>query len=643
MAKERLSGKLAVILHADVAGSTALVQQDEQIAHERIQETFHRFGDTITKYHGHVRELRGDALLAEFERASDAVSAALAFQADQIDYNAQLKGKIRPTMRVGIAMGEVIIADNTITGAGVVLAQRLEQLAEPGGVCIQGAAYETVPQRLPFEYRNLGEQQVKGFQEPVRTYATTMKPGEKIPEPEPTSVAIDAIHERVKNTRLMVGAMVLFAMIGVVLVLLQPWVTQEESEAIEPTTSQTGEQPSIAVLPFQTLSEESGQDYFSDGVTNDIITDLSKFSNLLVIASHSVFVYKGKPINIKEVGKELGVRYVLEGSIQKVGNKVRINVQLIDATTDHHLWAERYDFTLDDVFKVQDEITSTVVSSLQVILTEDEKNLSTTRLTDVIEAYDLFLRGRTYLKGTKRSHLKARELFDKAIKLDPGFAAAYAEKSFTYFSSFIMPMTRDPKVVKAALVAAERAVDLDSTLPLAYARLSWAYLSNRQHAKAVAAARRAVALGPNDAEANAQLGNILNWAGKPEEGRQYIDRAIRLNPHYPYYYLFYLGQSYYLQKNNDKSIELMKRVLTRAPNYLPVRRHLAVLYSENGMLKEAKEQTKEVLRIFPGASIADSRARCFYRWTPEILTRFFKGLRKSGMPEGRAGVEPISM
>jgi len=201
----------------------------------------------------------------------------------------------------------------------------------------------------------------------------------------------------------------------------------------------------------------------------------------------------------------------------------------------------------------------------------------------------------------------------------------------------------DPKVIKGALLAAERAVELDENLTLAHTRLAWAYLATRQHAKAVASARRAVALGPNDAEANVQLGNVLNWSGKPEEGKNHIEKAIRLNPHHPYYYLFYLGQSHYLQQNNDQAIELMRRVVTRAPYFLPVRRHLAVLYSEKGMLKEAKAETKEVLRIFPGASIEDERARCFYRWTPDVLTRFFTGLRKSGMPEGKMGEEPISM
>jgi len=438
MEKDHLSRKLAVILHADVVGSTLLVQRNETLAHTRIQTTFQRFSETIRDYGGIAHEIRGDALVAEFERASDALAAALAYQAANTEFNATLDDDIQPQMRIGISLGEVVIADHTITGAGVVLAQRLEQLAESGGICIQGAAYETVPQRLPFNYENLGEQSVKGFEEPVRAYAVTLTTGEQIPTPDPAG---STSQQRARRSRLKMGAMFVIATVAVLLVWWQPWTT--------PESPGPDEQPSIAVLPFQMLSDDTNQDYFSDGVTNDIITDLSKFSNLLVIAANSVFVYKGKAVDVKEVGRELGVRYVLEGSIQKVAGNVRINAQLIDATTNRHLWAERYDFALDDVFKVQDKITSTVVNSLQVILTENEKNRGASRLTDVIEAYDLYLRGRTFLRGTKRSHLEARKLFDKAIKLDPEFAAAYAEKSFTFFSSFIMPMSRDPRVIEA--------------------------------------------------------------------------------------------------------------------------------------------------------------------------------------------------
>jgi len=258
------------------------------------------------------------------------------------------------------------------------------------------------------------------------------------------------------------------------------------------------------VLPFQNLGDDASQEYFSDGITNDIITDLSRFSNLLVIASNSVFIYKGQAVSVKDVGRDLGVRYVLEGSVQKAGNFVRINAQLIDATTDHHIWADRYDRQLDDIFAVQDELTAAIVTALKVVLTDDEQTRVARQYTDNIEAYDLFLRGRTYLRGTRQTHRKARGLFDQAIDLDPKFAAAYAEKSMTYFAGFIMPMTRNPKVLEASVKMAERAVALDDSLPLAQARLGWAYFANQRHDEAIAAGRRAVALGPNDAEAHAR-------------------------------------------------------------------------------------------------------------------------------------------
>ncbi len=629
---ESLPRKLAAILYADVAGYSLLTGEDEEGTHRKLSGYLDLISNSIKDHNGNVVHYAGDAVLADFTTVTEALSCAVNIQTDLKKKNAALPDGRKVQFRIGVNLGEVIVDRQDIYGDGVNVAARLESLAEPGGVCISQAARTAAGNKLPFDYHDIGEQSVKNIKEPVHAYQILFDDETK------------AISRR-KPSRKKIGAAAAVLTIAA-LVFYTLWTTEQsgpiESETAQ-STSSAQEQPSIAVLPFQTLSDEPGQDYFSDGVTNDIITDLSKFSNLMVIASNSVFTYKGKPVNIKEVGKELGVRYVLEGSIQKVGNKVRINAQLIDATTDHHMWADRYDFEIDDIFKVQDEITSTVVTSLRVILTEGEKELGAIHLTDSLEAYDLYLRGKTYLKGTKKAHLEARKLFNQAIKLDPEFSAAYAEKSFTYFSSFIMPMSRDPRVVKGALAAALKAVEADDMLPLAHARLAWAYFSTRQHAKAVASARRAVALGPNDAEAHAQLGNILNWSGKPADGKQNIEKAMRLNPHYPYYYLFYLGQSHYLLGENDKAVELMNRVVTRAPYFLPVRRHLAVLYVENGEFKEAKKQTKEVLRIFPGASIEDERARCFYRWEPKLMKRFFTGLRKSGMPEGKAGEEPISM
>ena len=630
-AKKRLERKLAAILYADVAGYSRLTEADEEGTHERLGAALDRLTTSIQSHKGRVIHYAGDAVLADFATVTDALNCGVDVQRGGEPTATADDHAVR--FRIGINLGEVIVDRDDIYGEGVNVAARLESLAEPGGICISQAVRTAAGNKLPYGYVDIGPQKVKNIEEPISAYHVALDQSDGESPPSPL---------RVRPLVLAVSTAAVAA-VAVLILWLSPWSSRQDSQLEPQVGTSNGEQPSIAVLPFQTLSSDPQQDYFSDGVTNDIITDLSKFSNLLVIASNSVFVYKGKAVNIKDVARELDVRYVLEGSIQKSADNVRINAQLIDAFSSHHVWADRYDFELDDIFRVQDEITSTVVTSLQVILTDDEKDREHIRHTDVVEAYDLFLRGRTYLRGTRKAHKQARKLFDQAIELDPEFAAAYAEKSFTYFSSFIMPMSRDPKVIEASVATAEKAVTLDDKHPLSHARLAWAYFSARQHEKSIAAARSAVALGPNDAEAHAQLGNVLNWSGKPVEGKQNLERAMRLNPNYPYYYLFYLGHSYYLLKEREKAIELMKRVVTRAPYFLPARRHLAVLFTEVGLIEEAKEQTKEVLRIFPGASIEDERARCFYRWTPDLMSRFFAGLRKSGMPEGKRGEEPMTM
>ena len=434
MAEKLRSGKLAVILHADIAGSTALVRQDEQLAHERIQDTFRRFGETTTTYHGHVRELRGDALLAEFERVSDAVSASLAFQATQTKYNEQLEGSIRPEVRVGIAMGEVIIADDTVTGAGVVLAQRIEGLAEPGGLCVTGAVHEALPERLPFVQTSLGEQKVKGFEEAFRVYRVALKPGETIPFPENVN----------KPTRFSWSGKTAVFALAIVLVIsggmafwLKPWTSLEEPALVERMAFPLPDKPSIAVLPFTNMSDDTKQEYFVDGMTEDLITDLSKLSGLFVIARNTVFTYKDKPVKVSQVAKELGVRYVLEGSVRRAGNQVRINAQLIDATTGGHLWAERYDGTLNDVFGLQDQVTSKIVTVLAVQLSASDQNRTTTKETASTDAYDAFLKGwNQYLKQTPDGFVKAIAHFERASGIDPSYSRTYAALAATYWQSW---------------------------------------------------------------------------------------------------------------------------------------------------------------------------------------------------------------
>jgi TolB-like protein/class 3 adenylate cyclase len=629
----QLKHKLAAIFYADVVGYSRLTGEDEEGTYRRLRTYLDLISKSIQSHNGVVVNYAGDAVLADFPTVSEALTCAAQVQHALKDKNADLPEDRKVQFRIGINLGEVIVDRDEIHGDGVNVAARLEGLAEPGGICISQAVHDALGKKLPLAYEDIGMQQLKNIAEPVHAYSVLLDPS-----------ATPARPRRFPRRHVWAGAAFAVLAAGMAIAFWYgPWSPNDGPPSGETVATVPADTPSIAVLPFQNLSDDPNQEYFSDGITNDIITDLSRFSNLFVIASNSVFTYKGKPVNVKDVGRDLGVRYVLEGSIQKVGNRVRINAQLIDATTDHHLWAERYDRELDDIFAVQDELTTSIVAALEVMLTEDEQTRVARQYTSNLEAYDLFLRGRSYLRGTKRTHLQARQLFDEAIELDPTFAAAYAEKSVTYFSNFIMPMSQDPKVLEAALEEAERAVVLDDSLPLARARLGWVYLAKMRHEEAITEGRRAIALDPNDADSYAQLGNILNWAGKPEEGIGLIEKAMRLNPHYPFSYLFYLGHAYYLLGRNDEAIALMKRVVTRAPYFLPVHRHLAVLYQESGRQEEARAEVAAVLRIFPGASIEDSRQRCLYVREAALLERFFDGLRKAGMPEGVPGEKPMKM
>jgi adenylate cyclase len=627
-ANDRLKRKLAAILYADAVGFSRLSNEDEEGTYRRLRDHLDFFAETIQSHNGSVVNTAGDAVLADFPTASEALHCAAVVQLALQEKNRDIPEAQRLRFRIGVNLGEVIVDRNDIYGDGVNVAARLEGLAEPGGICISQAVHAAVGRRLDLTYQDIGRQQVKNIAEPVHAYQVLLN-GE-----DPSSISTATP----RRTAALIAGGLVFCLVLAGTAWLGLERLNEETGPEDTKVVLDDTMPSIAVLPFQNLGGDSKEDYFSDG-----ITDLSRFSNLFVIASNSVFTYKGKAVDIMDVGRDLGVRYVLEGSVQKVGNRLRLNAQLIDATTNLHLWADRYDRDLDDIFAVQDELTESIVAALRVTLTEVEQSRMARQYTNSLEAYDLFLRGRSYLRGSRQTHLKARKLFDQAIALDPDFAAAHAEKSFTYFSGFIMPMSRDPKVVEASLAAAERAVALDPNLPLAQARLGWALFANRRHEEAIVAAKRSVALGPSDAESHAQLGNVLNWTGKPEEAIPYLQRAMRLNPYYPFYYRFYLGHSHYLLGNREQAIELMERVVTRAPYFLPVRRHLAVLYDEVGRSEDAKAQTLEVLRIFPGASIEDERARCFYRWEPPLMDRFFYGLRESGMPEGEPGKEPIKM
>ena len=531
MEQEQLSRKLAVILHADVVGSTALVQQDETLAHERIQAAFARLSETIENYGGLTREIRGDALVAEFDRASDAVSAALAFQADHAYLISRLQDDLRPKIRVGIAMGEVVFADDTVTGPGVVLAQRVEQLAGPGGVCITAALHETLPKRLPFDLENLGAQNLKGFDDPVQVYRVELQAGHSVPAPEllERTVALPA-----KPKFAIAASIMALILIGGIYF----WLDVEETkvEPIDPDRMvyKLPEKPSIAVLPFDNLSNNPEQEAFVDGLTEDLITDLSKISGLFVVSRNSIWKYKGEAVEIHTVAEQLGVRFVMEGSVRRIGNEVRINAQLIDALSGGHKWAERYDGSLDDVFAMQDEITASIVDELKIVMVGDEQAKLAKSQTNNTDAYDAFVQGWVrYQRHTVNNFESAIDHFKKAVQLDPQYTKAHAALAAVYWDAWKNDWS-DKLEIPAPILMSNVRTHLKQAMQrpdsLAYWLAANIAIVEEDYQSAVNHAEQIIVLDPNSADGLKTLADAQKLAGRAEESSRLIARAQRLNP-----------------------------------------------------------------------------------------------------------------
>jgi TolB-like protein/class 3 adenylate cyclase/rhodanese-related sulfurtransferase/Flp pilus assembly protein TadD len=645
MAKGRLTGTLAVILHADVAGSTGLVQQDEHLAHERIQETFRRFNDTITKYHGQVCELRGDALLAEFNRASDAVTATLAFQADQSDHNAQLIDNIRPTVRVGIAMGEVIIADNTVTGEGVVLAQRVEQLADPEGLCVTGAIYEALPQRLPLDQESLGEQMVKGFDEPIRVYRVRLNPGESIPPPQ------DGIRgDRAPANWRLIAALgfTCFVVVGVALYWFEPWAPREEPASVERMAFSLPEEPSIAVLPFDNLSDDPEQEFFADGMTEDLITDLSNIVGLFVISRNATFTYKDKAVKPRQVAEELGVRYIVEGSVRRVGNQVRVNAQLIDAITGFHLWAKKYDGLHSDVFGLQDVVVGQIAAALEINLTSAGTGSSGENETDIAGAYDAFLQGwELYRRDTREDTVKAISFFERALELDPDYGRAHAALASTYWritertwrEDVGLNWTEAYNLTKDYIANA-----LAQPTSLAYSISSKLLAFDGNSDEALVEIERAIALERNNPDYYIIKSWILIYAGKAEEAEENARLAIRINPNYPPSYLHALGRALFYKGEYQEAAKVFKRIASLEPDRRATYIRLAATYGQLGRLEEARSAVLKYNELVAKTNYTPLTVEEVVIWYEDTLLfedesypePMFEGLGKAGVPEGAA-------
>lgn len=629
MAPTHSRPRLAVVLHADVVGSTALVQKDERVAHERIQRTLRCLAQTVRAYGGIAHEVRGDALLAEFARASDALSAALAFQSTHAEKITALADDIRPVLRIGIALGEVVVADGTLTGSEVVLAQRLEQLSRPGGVTVSQPICQSVPRRLPFAYEDLGARQVKGFEEPVRAFTVTLRPGHSIPVAEPLPDArLAAIGWRLGIVLLPV----LLLLLAGALTWWQFWRSTPERTIAEPSTKAVATRPTLAVLPFDNLSADPEQEYFADGISDDLITDLSKISGLLVTARHSAFAFKGKSLDLREIAQQLGVRYVLEGSVRKAGGRVRINAQLTDSFAGQHLWAERYDGQLTDIFDLQDQVTAKIVEAMAVRLTAHEKDLLARRYTRSAEAYDYFLRGQElYFRLTQQDNRQARELYGIATQHDPGFGRAYGAIAITYGREAYYGWAADPeRPLERALPFAERAVALDDAIPQTHWALAYVRLLRKEFDHAMAAARRAIATDPNYADGYALLAWIHTFAGQPERALDLMEEALRLNRDSGGVFLTVLAQAQYWADRLDEALRTSQTLIEMNPNLIDGRLYLAAVYSRLGRLAEADWQVQELLLLDPELTLRELAEREPIR-DPERLNVLLDDLRRAGL------------
>ncbi len=576
-----LKRKLTAILSADVKGYSLLMAVDEVHTIQTLKVYRSLMSDLIKQHSGRVVDNPGDNLLAEFSSAVDAVEYAVNVQNRLKKENAKFVDDKRLQFRIGINIGDVVKDGDRIYGSGVNVAARIEGIAEPGGISISRNAYDHVKDKLDLGFEYLGEHEVKNIKEPVRVYRVLM--GTDAPKP----------------------------------------LVEKQLELPD--------RPSIAVLPFTNMSGDPDQEYFSDGITNDIITDLSKFRDMFVVASNSTFTYENKPTKVQEVSRELGVRYVLEGGVQKSGDQVRINVQLIDATTGQHLWAERFDRSMDDIFAVQDEITEKIVATVYIRLDSAVRRQAMRKPTESMEAYYLHMRAREiWHRWGKENNDEARRLWGKAIELDPEYAIAYGGLAWTLSHDYVY-YGGDRESLEQAFEAAQKAVSLDSEHYMTQWTFGFVLLQKRLYNQAMASYENALALNTNQADLMAEMANALTRVGRPQDAIEQMKQAMRLNPFSPNWYTWFLGLAYYHAGQYEEAIEAHKPLLHSGWHY-NLHLRLAASYAQLGSLDEARAQAAEALKLNPDFSIATFIKTEAYK-NPSDLEHYLDGLRRAGLPE----------
>jgi adenylate cyclase len=582
MAGERLQRRLAAILSADVVGYSRLMGMDEAGTLSRLNALRREFMDPmIAAYSGRIVKLMGDGVLVEFASAVDAVTCAIEIQRQVREHGAGGSESNPIQLRIGINVGDIIIEGEDIFGDGVNIAARLEGIAETGGISISEDAWRQVQGKVAANFVDAGEQSLKNIARPVRVYRLDLAP-------------------------------------------------KAASEAPRPTPGPPGK-ASIAVLAFTNMSGDPEQEYFSDGISEDIITDLSKLPELHVIARNSTFTYKGKPVDVKQVGRELGVHYVLEGSVRKAGNRVRVTGQLIDTGSGAHIWADRFDRDLTDIFAVQDELTEEIISALKVKLTPEQKGRLARKGAIDVKAYNLFLRGREQaLLQTKSNNAEARSLLERAIAISPDFAAAHAYVAFTLLNDYTIGRG-DERSLQTSLEVGTRAVAMDDEDPYAHFVLSLVLLWRREHDRALAEVQRCLALAPSSAEGHLQLASTQYYCGDPAGSLETIKAYMRLDPLYPEFALYFLAQAQHSLGQFDAAVATLKRRLERNPHSETTYALLASCYGHLGQITESRSAWAEVMRIAPDFSV-ERRWRIMPFKNPDDFEHRIEGMLKAGLP-----------
>ncbi len=589
MTHEGIERRLAAILSADVCGYSRMMANDEAGTLDALKAVRRELVDPlIAEYHGRIVKLMGDGALVEFHSVVDAVECAVEVQRAVIERNTGRPDDEPICFRIGINLGDIIIEGDDIYGDGVNVAARLEALADPDGICVRREVRDQVRDKLPFVFEDMGEVEVKNIPRPIHVF----------------KLLIDGVPTDARKAA--------------------PIETPKPGPALP-------EKPSVAVLPFVNMSGDAEQEFFADGITEDIITELARFPSLFVIARNSTFTYKGKSVRMADIGRELGVHYVVEGSIRKAGNRVRVTVQLIEAATENHVWAERYDRELTDIFEIQDELTRAIVGALPSRLEAADIERVKRKPPQDLAAYDYVLRSKVlHHRGTKEANAEALDVLNKAIELDPEYAPAYAWKACTLRQGVLRGYADEPAQWSAQRVAnAEKALALDENDMECLRILCEINMELCQLDQAEQYHNRAFAMNPNDPRMAAQRGELMTWMGRHAEGAEWVEKAMRLDPLGAGSFAHLLGRARLGEHRYTEAIEAYKQIPTpRWQHHADMAACHAYLGNDAG----ADQQKAQALRLKPDFSIADYLERLTYG-AADDLAHHGEGLRKAGLPD----------